>query len=254
MSAGCGGPGGRWRSASRSGAWPSWGSGWCAGCPPRWPCSLVAGAADVISSVFRMMIVQQVTPDAMQGRVNSLIFAGLQGGPRLGDAEAGAAAAIWAARSSPPGPAACSACRRRGDLLGDSGVLAIPEHRRGWPGGAAGAPGERAGAAGRRGRRRGPGDRRAGAHPSIMIMQEQHPAHQVGEDVPIRWTAPVSPRALALPPSAAASAVRSPIRGPKWIACPAMLPGVHGEPAGAVLPDPAAVGQEPPEVAWAGGG
>jgi Transmembrane secretion effector len=55
---------------------------------------VVAGAADVISSVFRMMIVQQVTPDALQGRVNSLIFVGLQGGPRLGDAEAGAAAAI----------------------------------------------------------------------------------------------------------------------------------------------------------------
>jgi predicted MFS family arabinose efflux permease len=55
---------------------------------------VVAGAADVISSVFRMMIVQQVTPDALQGRVNSLLFVGLQGGPRLGDAEAGAAAAI----------------------------------------------------------------------------------------------------------------------------------------------------------------
>jgi hypothetical protein len=35
-----------------------------------------------------------VTPDQMQGRVNSLIYAGIQGGPRLGDAEAGAAAAI----------------------------------------------------------------------------------------------------------------------------------------------------------------
>jgi len=55
---------------------------------------VVAGAADVVSSVFRMMIVQQVTPDAMQGRVNSLVFAGLQGGPRLGDAEAGLAAAV----------------------------------------------------------------------------------------------------------------------------------------------------------------
>jgi MFS family permease len=54
----------------------------------------LAGAADVISAVFRMVIVQQVTPDAMQGRVNSLIFAGIQGGPRLGDAEAGAAAAL----------------------------------------------------------------------------------------------------------------------------------------------------------------
>jgi len=36
-----------------------------------------------------MIIVQQSAPDAMQGRVNSLVFAGLQGGPRLGDAEAG---------------------------------------------------------------------------------------------------------------------------------------------------------------------
>jgi len=53
-----------------------------------------AGAADVVSAVFRMMIVQQVTPDGMQGRVNSLIYAGIQGGPRLGDAEAGGAAAL----------------------------------------------------------------------------------------------------------------------------------------------------------------
>ncbi|HEY9240361.1 MAG TPA: MFS transporter [Streptosporangiaceae bacterium] len=53
-----------------------------------------AGAADLVSSVFRMVIVQQVTPDQIQGRVNSLMYAGIQGGPRLGDAEAGAAAAI----------------------------------------------------------------------------------------------------------------------------------------------------------------
>jgi predicted MFS family arabinose efflux permease len=68
------------------------------GLVPSLPAALVllvvAGAADVVSSVFRAVIVQQVTPDAMQGRVNSLIFAGLQGGPRLGDAEAGAAAAL----------------------------------------------------------------------------------------------------------------------------------------------------------------
>ncbi len=68
------------------------------GLVPSLPAALallvVAGAADVISSVFRMMIVQRVTPDAIQGRVNSLIFVGLQGGPRLGDAEAGAAAEV----------------------------------------------------------------------------------------------------------------------------------------------------------------
>ncbi len=55
---------------------------------------VLAGAADVVSSVFRMMIVQHVTPDAVQGRINRLVFVGLQGGPRLGDAESGVAAAI----------------------------------------------------------------------------------------------------------------------------------------------------------------
>jgi MFS family permease len=55
---------------------------------------VLAGAADVVSSVFRMIIVQQATPDALQGRVNSLVFAGLTGGPRLGDAESGAFADV----------------------------------------------------------------------------------------------------------------------------------------------------------------
>src|SRR6266576_1826057 len=55
---------------------------------------VLAGAADVVSSVFRMIIVQQSAPDALQGRVNSLVFAGLQGGPRLGDAESGAVAEL----------------------------------------------------------------------------------------------------------------------------------------------------------------
>ena len=68
------------------------------GLVPSLPAALlllaVAGTADVVSAVFRMMIVQQATPDGMQGRVNSLIYAGIQGGPRLGDAEAGGAAAL----------------------------------------------------------------------------------------------------------------------------------------------------------------
>ena len=55
---------------------------------------VLAGAADVVSSVFRMIIVQQATPDALQGRVNSLVFAGLTGGPRLGDAESGVVADV----------------------------------------------------------------------------------------------------------------------------------------------------------------
>src|ERR1019366_4776447 len=90
----------------------------------------VAGAADVISSVFRMVIVQQVTPDGMQGRVNSLIFAGIQGGPRLGDAEAGAAAAL---AGPPVGPRAGGLARgaapggaRRGAAGGGRTGLARP--------------------------------------------------------------------------------------------------------------------------------
>src|SRR5215472_3246709 len=40
------------------------------------------------------MFVQHVIPDAFHGRVYSLMFVGLTGGPRLGDAESGAAAAL----------------------------------------------------------------------------------------------------------------------------------------------------------------
>ena len=97
----------------------------------RWlPAALVllvlACAADVVSSVFRMIIVQQLTPDALQGRVNSLVFAGLQGGPRLGDAESGAVAELgggarrlvrrparaWRRRSSPAGRSRSSGVTR----------------------------------------------------------------------------------------------------------------------------------------------
>jgi MFS family permease len=58
----------------------------------------LAGAADVISAVFRGAIAAQATPDALQGRVNSLVYVGLTGGPRLGDAEAGVAAALGGPR------------------------------------------------------------------------------------------------------------------------------------------------------------
>ena len=85
---------GRWRSASWCGGWPSPAFGLVPWLPAALALLAAAGAADVISAVFRMMIVQQVTPDGMQGRVNSLIYAGIQGGPRLGDAEAGGAAAL----------------------------------------------------------------------------------------------------------------------------------------------------------------
>lgn len=49
----------------------------------------VAGAADVVSAVFRNTILQEATPDRLRGRVSALNLMVVVGGPRLGDAEAG---------------------------------------------------------------------------------------------------------------------------------------------------------------------
>ena len=54
----------------------------------------VAGAADVISAVFRQNVQQRAVPDHLQGRLSGTFFAVVAGGPRLGDAETGVAAAI----------------------------------------------------------------------------------------------------------------------------------------------------------------
>jgi hypothetical protein len=54
----------------------------------------VAGAADAISSVFRQAILQTSTPQHLQGRLGGTFFAVVTGGPRLGDLETGAAAAV----------------------------------------------------------------------------------------------------------------------------------------------------------------
>ena len=53
-----------------------------------------AGAADVISAVFRQAVQQRAVPDHLQGRLSGTFFAVVAGGPRLGDAETGLAAAI----------------------------------------------------------------------------------------------------------------------------------------------------------------
>jgi MFS family permease len=52
----------------------------------------IAGAADVISAVFRGSILQLATPDALRGRVSAVHIMVVTGGPRLGDAEAGTVA------------------------------------------------------------------------------------------------------------------------------------------------------------------
>jgi MFS family permease len=54
----------------------------------------IAGAADVLSAVFRSTIVQLETPDTLRGRVTSIHILVVTSGPRLGDIEAATVAAF----------------------------------------------------------------------------------------------------------------------------------------------------------------
>ncbi|HYZ11946.1 MAG TPA: MFS transporter [Actinomycetota bacterium] len=54
----------------------------------------VAGAADVISAIFRSTILQASVPDALRGRLSSIHIMVVVGGPRLGDLEAGLVAQL----------------------------------------------------------------------------------------------------------------------------------------------------------------
>jgi MFS family permease len=60
----------------------------------------VAGAADVVSAVFRNTILQLTVPDGLRGRLSAIHIAVVSGGPRLGDAESGGVAALAGARFS----------------------------------------------------------------------------------------------------------------------------------------------------------
>jgi MFS family permease len=60
----------------------------------------LAGAADSVSAVCRSTITQSVTPDAMRGRMGSVFSLVVTSGPRLGDVESGAVAALAGARAS----------------------------------------------------------------------------------------------------------------------------------------------------------
>lgn len=57
-------------------------------------CLAIAAAADVVSAVLRSFMVQSLTPDALRGRVSSIHILVVTGGPRIGDAEAAAVAAL----------------------------------------------------------------------------------------------------------------------------------------------------------------
>jgi MFS family permease len=60
----------------------------------------VAGAADLVSAVFRQTILQVYAPDEMRGRLQGVFIVVVAGGPRLGDLRAGATAAVTGATAS----------------------------------------------------------------------------------------------------------------------------------------------------------
>jgi MFS family permease len=53
-----------------------------------------AGAADMVSAVFRNTILQHVTPDALRGRLQGVFIVVVAGGPRIGDLESGSVASL----------------------------------------------------------------------------------------------------------------------------------------------------------------
>ena len=76
-----------------------WGSTIAAFGMVRWlPLALlflvIAGAADNVSAIFRTTIMQAATPDEYRGRLQGIFTVVVAGGPRLGDVEAGAVAAV----------------------------------------------------------------------------------------------------------------------------------------------------------------
>lgn len=54
----------------------------------------VAGAADMVSAVFRNTILQMAVPDNLRGRLSGVHIAVVSGGPQLGDVEAGTVAQL----------------------------------------------------------------------------------------------------------------------------------------------------------------
>ena len=60
----------------------------------------IAGAADVVSAVFRSTIVQLETPDELRGRVTAIHILAVTSGPRIGDIEAAGVAAFIGAQAS----------------------------------------------------------------------------------------------------------------------------------------------------------
>jgi MFS family permease len=63
-------------------------------------CLAAAGLADMVSAVFRTAILQAAAPDEMRGRLGGVFIVVVAGGPRVGDARAGAAAELVGLQAS----------------------------------------------------------------------------------------------------------------------------------------------------------
>ncbi|MCW2598843.1 MAG: transporter [Frankiales bacterium] len=59
-----------------------------------------AGAADMVSAVFRTAILQTAAPDAMRGRLGGVFIVVVAGGPRLGDVRSGGMASWFGLQGS----------------------------------------------------------------------------------------------------------------------------------------------------------
>ena len=54
----------------------------------------IAGAADMVSAIFRNTILQVATPDSLRGRLTGVFIVVVAGGPRFGDVESGTVASL----------------------------------------------------------------------------------------------------------------------------------------------------------------
>jgi len=63
-------------------------------------CLAIAGAADMVSGLFRMTIWNQTIPDHLRGRLAGIEMVSYMSGPMLGNAEAGIVASLFSIRAS----------------------------------------------------------------------------------------------------------------------------------------------------------
>ena len=63
-------------------------------------CLAIAGAADMVSGLFRMTIWNQTIPDHLRGRLAGIEMVSYMSGPMLGNAEAGIVASLFSIRTS----------------------------------------------------------------------------------------------------------------------------------------------------------